>query len=71
MPDLKTPFRFDPNHPGAEWTTREIGHQPEVWAEVADIVSESKKRLEAFLAPILAHDDVRIILTGAGTSASS
>jgi tagatose-6-phosphate ketose/aldose isomerase len=69
LSDVKTPFRFDPNYPGAEWTIREIGHQSEVWGEVADIVTESKERLESFLAPILAHDDVRIILTGAGTSA--
>jgi tagatose-6-phosphate ketose/aldose isomerase len=54
---------------GAEATTREIAQQPETWAEVAAIVAASRSELDDFLEPILARDDLRIVLTGAGTSA--
>jgi len=67
--DVSTAFRFDPDLPGAESTTREIGHQSEVWAEVADLVTESSHRLDSFLRPLLGRPELRVILTGAGTSA--
>ncbi|TQS39630.1 SIS domain-containing protein [Cryptosporangium phraense] len=48
---------------GAEATQREIWQQPRLWREV-DAASAG-----AFLDPLLARPDLRIILTGAGTSA--
>jgi tagatose-6-phosphate ketose/aldose isomerase len=54
---------------GAEATFREIRQQPDVWAEAAEIVRNRRPDLDAFLTPLLARDDLRIILSGAGTSA--
>ena len=54
---------------GAVWTAREIAQQPAVWLEVAQLVAREKARLVDFLAPLLASRDVRIVLSGAGTSA--
>ena len=50
-------------------TEREITQQPDVWRETASIVSGRRSELDAFLAPLLAEPDLRIVLTGAGTSA--
>jgi tagatose-6-phosphate ketose/aldose isomerase len=50
-------------------THREIRQQPDVWREVGRIVREQRSALDSFLAPLLAHEDLRIVLTGAGTSA--
>jgi tagatose-6-phosphate ketose/aldose isomerase len=50
-------------------TYREILQQPEVWRETAEIVRGRRVALDAFLAPLLARADLRIVLTGAGTSA--
>ncbi|HEX4786943.1 MAG TPA: SIS domain-containing protein, partial [Actinospica sp.] len=50
-------------------THREILQQPEVWRETARIVRAQRAALDAFLAPRLARGDLRIVLTGAGTSA--
>ena len=50
-------------------THREILQQPDVWRETARIVQERRSALDAFLAPLLAREDLRIVLTGAGTSA--
>jgi tagatose-6-phosphate ketose/aldose isomerase len=55
-------------HPGAEHTAAEIAQQPELWREVGRIVADGRASLDTFLAPVLAHDDLRIVLTGAGTS---
>ena len=54
---------------GAGHTAREIAQQPALWREVARTVAAEQARTKAFLAPLLARDDLRIILTGAGTSA--
>ena len=54
---------------GAAWTAREIEQQPAVWAMVERLVATERPRLEAFLAPLLADPALRIVLTGAGTSA--
>lgn len=51
------------------WTAKEICQQPAAWAKVAKIVQAKKTELDAWLKPILAVKDLRIILTGAGTSA--
>jgi tagatose-6-phosphate ketose/aldose isomerase len=54
---------------GDLWTAREIAQQPDVWRTLADSLAADKQRIDAFLAQLLARDDLRIVLTGAGTSA--
>jgi tagatose-6-phosphate ketose/aldose isomerase len=54
---------------GAAWTAREIAQQPEVWLEVGALVARERGTLEGFLSPLAAHPSLRVILTGAGTSA--
>ncbi|GAB3440827.1 SIS domain-containing protein [Actinophytocola sediminis] len=54
---------------GDRWTAREIAQQPAVWRTLADSLTGDRQRIDAFLAPLLARDDLRIVLTGAGTSA--
>jgi tagatose-6-phosphate ketose/aldose isomerase len=54
---------------GAQWTAREIAQQPEIWGVVQSLVEKHRDRMSQFLAPLLAQKDLRIILTGAGTSA--
>jgi tagatose-6-phosphate ketose/aldose isomerase len=51
------------------WTAREIAQQPRAWRALAAALDADHDRIEGFLAPSLAHDDLRIVLTGAGTSA--
>jgi tagatose-6-phosphate ketose/aldose isomerase len=60
--------------PGGEgWgdsaTAHEIAQQPRVWRELADTLTTRSHELEDFLGPLLARPDLRIVLTGAGTSA--
>ena len=50
-------------------TRREIRQQPDVWRETARILREARGALDAFLAPLLARENLCIVLTGAGTSA--
>jgi tagatose-6-phosphate ketose/aldose isomerase len=50
-------------------THREILQQPDVWREVARIVRGRRAELDEFLTPLLAREDLRVVLTGAGTSA--
>ncbi|HEY0374880.1 MAG TPA: SIS domain-containing protein [Amnibacterium sp.] len=50
-------------------TEREILQQPAVWREAASRITARRAELDAFLAPLLARPDLRIVLTGAGTSA--
>lgn len=54
---------------GATATAREIDQQPDVWRAVAEIVEHRRAELDAFLAVLLERRDLRIVLTGAGTSA--
>ena len=49
------------------WTAREIAQQPRVWGEV--IAGAADAGLAAFVARQLATPQLRILLTGAGTSA--
>lgn len=53
---------------GALWTTREILQQPRIWSQVVQLVTGRAFRLDAFLRPLLERSDVRVVLTGAGTS---
>jgi tagatose-6-phosphate ketose/aldose isomerase len=50
-------------------TVREILQQPDVWREASENLEKHKDELQEFLAPLLAHPKLRIVLTGAGTSA--
>ncbi len=54
---------------GASWTAREIAQQPGVWLEMTSLMSGERARIDAFLAPLVADPMLRIVLTGAGTSA--
>ncbi|MFH8487549.1 SIS domain-containing protein [Streptomyces longisporoflavus] len=54
---------------GAVHTHREIHQQPRLWAEMASRMAKERAALDTFLAPLLAEDRLRIVLTGAGTSA--
>ena len=52
---------------GAYWTAREITQQPQVWPEVSRRITGDRP-LGDFLAPLLADPQLRVVLTGAGTS---
>jgi tagatose-6-phosphate ketose/aldose isomerase len=54
---------------GAQWTAREILQQPVVWREIGAQLAAGRAALSAFLAPLLQLPQLRIVLTGAGTSA--
>ncbi|MFG2513947.1 SIS domain-containing protein [Streptomyces sp. NPDC048584] len=54
---------------GAAHTVREIVQQPALWREVDRAVTASRASLDAFLRPLMARGDLRVVLTGAGTSA--
>lgn len=57
------------NDPRAGATGREIAHQPMVWEQVVADITSRREEVQRFLSPMLALDDLRIVLTGAGTSA--
>ena len=55
---------------GAEITTREIYQQPDVWKEAFESYQAKREEIVAFLQRIAdKHDYIKVILTGAGTSA--
>jgi tagatose-6-phosphate ketose/aldose isomerase len=54
---------------GGETTAREIAQQPAVWPQIEALVAARRTALDAFLGPLLARTGLRIVLTGAGTSA--
>jgi tagatose-6-phosphate ketose/aldose isomerase len=54
---------------GAQWTAREVLQQPAVWAQIETQMAAEAQSLADFLNPLLARREVRIVLTGAGTSA--
>lgn len=55
---------------GAEITTREIYQQPDVWREAFESYQAKREEIAAFLQGIAdKHDYIKVILTGAGTSA--
>jgi tagatose-6-phosphate ketose/aldose isomerase len=60
----------DPQADGAEsWTRREILQQPETLRATQALLAGRRAAIEAFLAPLLARPDLRIVLAGAGSSA--
>jgi tagatose-6-phosphate ketose/aldose isomerase len=60
---------IDLNRGGALWTAREIAQQPESWIRTHELLLQHAAPIAGFLAPLLAQPDLRIILTGAGSSA--
>jgi tagatose-6-phosphate ketose/aldose isomerase len=54
---------------GGLWTAREIAQQPAMLRETQALLMASRAEIEAFLRPLLALPTLRVILTGAGTSA--
>jgi tagatose-6-phosphate ketose/aldose isomerase len=59
----------DPAALGAAATTAEIAHQPAMWRRLGLDLGGSWSRVRDFLDPLLALPQLRIVLTGAGTSA--
>ncbi|WP_370666410.1 SIS domain-containing protein [Streptomyces sp. IBSBF 2507] len=66
---MTTPSGTLPVDDSAVHTVREITQQPALWREVDRIVTASRESLDAFLRPLVARGDLRVVLTGAGTSA--
>jgi tagatose-6-phosphate ketose/aldose isomerase len=63
---------FDPGElerRGAQWTAREIEQQPAVWQATATMLRDLAPAARTFLGPLLARRELRIILSGAGSSA--
>jgi tagatose-6-phosphate ketose/aldose isomerase len=54
---------------GTSWTRREIDQQPDTLRATQALLRDRKAEIEAFVTPLLARSDLRIVLTGAGTSA--
>lgn len=53
----------------AYWTAREIDQQPQAWRETVQSINTNREQLDEFLKPILELNDLRVVFTGAGTSA--
>ena len=51
------------------WTAREIAGQPALWRATGRAVAAGRGALDDWLRPLLARADLRIVLTGAGSSA--
>ncbi|MCD1125327.1 SIS domain-containing protein [Jinshanibacter sp. LJY008] len=56
-------------HSQAILTAREITQQPSCWLKSHTAIGKSLDKIQTFLTPIFAKPDLRIIMTGAGTSA--
>jgi len=54
---------------GGFWTAKEICQQPQAWLNTQAIIESNVNAIGSFLSPLIADPDLRIILTGAGTSA--
>ncbi|GAC1310683.1 MAG: SIS domain-containing protein [Steroidobacteraceae bacterium] len=54
---------------GGLWTALEISQQPHIWPLVLQLIAGDAPALRAFLDPLLRRQGLRIVLTGAGTSA--
>lgn len=50
-------------------TAKEIAQQPSCWLKSHERIGQSREEIATFLEPILAKHNLRIIMTGAGTSA--
>ncbi len=54
---------------GGADTAREIAQQPDLWREISAARVAARQADEAFLCPLLDRPELRIVLTGAGSSA--
>ena len=54
---------------GGEHTAKEITQQPRVWRDAIATINECRSELDEFLSPLLAKKNLRVVLSGAGTSA--
>jgi tagatose-6-phosphate ketose/aldose isomerase len=54
---------------GGYWTAREISQQPTIWPLIEGLIAADAATSRAFLNPLMRRSDLRIVLTGAGTSA--
>jgi len=54
---------------GGQWTAREIAQQPQAWEKVEALAADAGTPVARFLAPLLLRPELRIVLTGAGSSA--
>jgi tagatose-6-phosphate ketose/aldose isomerase len=54
---------------GSSNTAKEIASQPELWVKTYDIIDRKREELSSFMDRALKHQNLRIILIGAGTSA--
>ncbi|MCY4763863.1 SIS domain-containing protein [Klebsiella aerogenes] len=51
------------------WTEEEIRQQPGSWIQSLKHINRLRAEIDGFLTPLLRKNDLRIVLTGAGTSA--
>ncbi|STQ09043.1 AgaS family sugar isomerase [Enterobacter cloacae] len=51
------------------WTEEEIRQQPASWIRSLHNIDNLRSSIDSFLTPLLRKHDLRIVLTGAGTSA--
>ncbi|WP_339060433.1 SIS domain-containing protein [Tepidibacillus marianensis] len=51
------------------FTAKEIEQQPRLWKETLQIIEDNKEKIDTFLSGVLAKENLKIIFTGAGTSA--
>jgi tagatose-6-phosphate ketose/aldose isomerase len=53
---------------GGYWTAREISQQPMIWPLIETLIAGDAAASSAFLGPLMRRSDLRIVLTGAGSS---
>ena len=51
------------------WTEKELRQQPASWLRSLNNIDNLRASIDSFLTPLLRKPDLRIVLTGAGTSA--
>jgi tagatose-6-phosphate ketose/aldose isomerase len=66
MPDTQT---VTPDQEAKPWTRVEIEQQPVTLRQTQAMLLAHRHEIAAFVAPLLARPELRIVLTGAGTSA--
>ncbi|SHK07828.1 SIS domain-containing protein [Paramaledivibacter caminithermalis] len=69
---MKSIFGFDEAYLKkikAHITAKEIRQQPRLWKETLEIITNKKEQIKKYLDEIFQEDNLRIIFTGAGTSA--
>lgn len=58
-----------PDPSAGDWTSREIRQQPAAWSETRAVLAAITPAARRYLSPLLSRPNLRIILTGAGSSA--